>query len=174
MLIRPERPADYGLIYDLVKTAFATAKVSDGDEQDFVERLRSGPGYIPELALVAEEAGRLIGHAMLTKIPLFPAGPGQAKEETVLLLAPLCVRLEDRDKGVGAALANGAFARARALGFSAVFLVGDPAYYGRFGFTAVNAFGIRHGMDIPDQYVLACELAPGALAAAAGGLVRIM
>ncbi len=173
MLIRPERPADYGAIYDLVKTAFATAKVSDGTEQDFVKRLRISPGYIPELALVAEEAGALIGHVMLTKIPLLPAEPGRA-EEIVLLLAPLCVRLEERDKGVGAALVNEVFARARALGFTAVFLAGDPAYYGRFGFAAVNTFGIQHGTGIPDQYVLARELAPGALAGAAGGLVKIM
>ena len=48
-------------IYELVKTAFATAKVSEGDEQDFVEPLRRGGGYIPDLALVMEDRGRLSG-----------------------------------------------------------------------------------------------------------------
>ena len=60
MTIRQATPEDFDAIYSLVKTAFQTAKVSDGDEQDFVLKLRKGR-YIPELELVAEEDGVLIG-----------------------------------------------------------------------------------------------------------------
>ena len=67
MLIRRERPEEFSRIYDLVKIAFQTAKVTNGKEQDFVNQLRAGDNYIPELALVAEEDGKLIGHIMLTK-----------------------------------------------------------------------------------------------------------
>ena len=67
MLLRQEREAEFPAIYDLVKTAFETARVSNGDEQNFVARLRAGGNYIPELALVAEEEGKLIGHIMLTR-----------------------------------------------------------------------------------------------------------
>ena len=63
MTIRQAKPEDFDAIYSLVKTAFQTAKVSDGDEQDFVLKLRKGH-YIPELELVAEEDGVLIGHIM--------------------------------------------------------------------------------------------------------------
>lgn len=68
MIIRRETSEEFPRIYALVKTAFQTAKVADGNEQDFVSQLRAGGGYIPELALVAEENGSLIGHIMLTRI----------------------------------------------------------------------------------------------------------
>ncbi|HWR07601.1 hypothetical protein [Sporomusa sp.] len=55
MIIRKETEKDFSQIYDLVKAAFQTAKVSDGKEQDFVNQLRSSSNYIPELALIAEE-----------------------------------------------------------------------------------------------------------------------
>ena len=67
MQIRTARKEDYGQIYRLVQTAFSTAQVSDGTEQDFVLELRRRPGYIPGLELAAEESGRLVGHIMLTE-----------------------------------------------------------------------------------------------------------
>lgn len=55
------------------------------------------------------------------------------------------------------------FKLAKEMGYTSVILVGDPAYYHRFGFkTAVN-FGIKHKHAIPDEYVMACELVPDAL-----------
>lgn len=65
--VRQEREAEFPAIYELIRTAFATAEVSDGDEQDFANRLRIHGNYIPELALVAECQGKLIGHIMLTR-----------------------------------------------------------------------------------------------------------
>ena len=50
-----------------MKLAFETAHVSNGEEQDFVNQLRAEGNYIPRLALVAEEDGKLIGHIMLTR-----------------------------------------------------------------------------------------------------------
>ena len=61
MHIRQEREQDYPEIYRLVKEAFATAEHADGNEQDLVEALRKGSAYLPELALVAEEEGVLLG-----------------------------------------------------------------------------------------------------------------
>jgi putative acetyltransferase len=66
MIIRQETERDFPILYDFVKTAFRTAKVSNGREQELVNRLRSGRGYIPELALLAEKDGILIGQFMLT------------------------------------------------------------------------------------------------------------
>jgi putative acetyltransferase len=58
--IRQEGKSDYTTIYNLIKTAFETAKVKDGDGQDSVNELRNSNKYIPELALVAEENGNII------------------------------------------------------------------------------------------------------------------
>jgi putative acetyltransferase len=150
----------------MIKDAFATAVVVDGDEQDFTDKLRAGKSYIPGLALVAEEEGRLAGHIMLTRLNLTLDVGGTLP---ILLLEPLSVRLENRRRGLGGALIQEAFNRARRLDYTAVFLVGDSTYYSRFGFRSVGEFGIRHRpATIPAHYALACELYYGALADKAG------
>ena len=163
--IRPETAADYDAIYELIRTAFETARVKEGTEQDFAVDLRNGAGYIPELALVAEQAGRLIGHIMFTRLAV--ESPGGKRHE-MLLLAPVSVVLGYRDRGVGSALVREGCRRARELGYGAVCLVGDPAYYVRFGFRPGADYGIRLAGDIPAQYVQALELVPGALEGVTG------
>ena len=59
--IRQETKEDLDEVYQLIKTAFETAKVKDGDEQDFAVKLREGKNFIPELSMVAETDGKLIG-----------------------------------------------------------------------------------------------------------------
>jgi len=164
LIIRPEKPSEFKIIYDLVKVAFLTAQVSNGDEQNFIDRLRASSGYIPELALIAEQDGQIIGHIMLTKTYVY--GPGTKHE--VLLLAPLAVALEYRCRGVGSKLVLESFRLAKKLGYKAVLVVGNPAYYGRFGFKPSLSFGIVHDPPIPEPYVMACELEPQALAGVAG------
>jgi predicted N-acetyltransferase YhbS len=164
MIIRQERPEEFAQIYNLVKVAFQAAKVTDGREQDFVVRLRSSPNYIPELALVAEENGELIGHIMLTKRYI-----SNRKDKIVtLLLAPISIALEYRNRGVGSDLIRESFRLAKEMGYSSVFLVGDPAFYNRFGFKASIDFGIRHEPYIPNENVMACELFPDALIEVSG------
>lgn len=164
MIIRKEAENDFSQIYDLVKIAFQTAKVSNGKEQDFVNQLRSGNNYIPELALVAEENDRLIGHIMLTKTYIVN---GDNRFEA-LLLAPISVVLEYRNRGIGAKLINESFRLAKEMGYTSVFLVGDPAYYHRFGFKSSVDFGVKQLYNIPDEYVMACELVPNALRGISG------
>lgn len=164
MKIRPEKPSEYPFIFNLVKVAFETAKVSNGDEQNYVDRLCAGECYIPELALVAKEQGRVIGHIMLTKTYILT---GTERVEA-LLIAPLSVELAHRNRGVGSKLVAEGFRVAKQMGFNSVFVVGDPAYYGRFGFHSSARFGIMHVPEIPDPYVMAIELTPNALAGVSG------
>lgn len=164
MNIRPETAKDFKSIYDLVRRAFETAKVSNGQEQDFVEKLRSGENYLPELALVAEDEGRLAGHIMLTKITV----EQEPENWAALLAAPLSVELEHRGQGLGAELMREAVRRAAAKNFPAVFLVGDPAYYRRFGFKPVTEYGLTYNLEIPSEYVLGLELREKALQEAGG------
>ena len=80
-----------------------------------------------------------------------------------LEIAPLCVASDHRRRGIGALLVEEALNRGRAAGFPAVFLVGDPRYYARFGFRPVAELGIHNTSSIPDDVVLGVELEPGAL-----------
>lgn len=153
MRIRTARKEDYDQIYRLVQTAFSTAQVSDGTEQDFV------------LELAAEENGRLVGHIMLTEQAV------EGRQVNALLLAPLCVALEYRNRGMGGQLIRAAFAAAREMGYTAVFLIGNPDYYGRFGFRPVADFGLANAAGVPDRFVQACELTPGALDGTGGSVL---
>ena len=164
MIIRKESEEEFNQIYDLVKIAFQTAQVTNGDEQNFVSKLRASENYIPGLALVAEENGKLVGHMMLTRAYII----NDDHRHEVLYLAPISVALEYRRKGIGSELIKESFRLARNMGHTAVVLVGDPAYYHRFGFKPAITFGIKPKMEIPDEYVMACELVSGALKGISG------
>lgn len=167
IIIRYETQKDYSEICSLIKSAFETADVKDGDEQDFAVGLRNSERYIPELAFVAEQEGKLIGHVMLTKTFV-----RQSTDKTfqALLVAPLSVLLEYRNRGVGSALMNEGFRIAKEMGYKAVFLCGNPDYYTRFGFVSSMHYGIKNVNGVPDQYCLACELSPAALEGISGDI----
>ena len=88
---------------------------------------------------------------------------GEAGPVNALEVAPLCVASDHRRRGIGALLMKEALNRGRTAGFPAVFLVGDPRYYARFGFRPVAELGIHNTSPIPDDVVLGVELEPGAL-----------
>lgn len=159
--ICPETESDYAEIHTLIKTAFETAKVKDGDEQDYAANLRKSPKYIRGLSLVAEQDGQLVGHVMFTtlKVSLLPNN----HQVKALLIAPLSVKLEYRDCGIGAALVREGFRRAKLAGYTAVFLCGDPEYYKRLGFVQSSIFSINNVNNIPEQYCLVYQLIPEAL-----------
>lgn len=159
MKIRTVCPSDYQAIYHFIQTAFSSADVKDGTEQDFVQHLRAGETFIPSLEFVAEENQMIIGHIMMSKQKI------ETADEPFIgvLVAPLCVEINHRRQGVGKALMNHACLEAIKMGYTAAFLVGNPDYYQQFGFQQTNQFDIKNHSDIPDQFVLACELIPDAL-----------
>lgn len=159
MQIRQVNQNDYESIYQLVKEAFQTAKVSDGTEQDFVLKLREENSYIPELELVAEENNQLIGHIMFTKQTIKTT----SGDYIGLLVAPLCVKLEKRNQGIGKQLMYAGFKRAEQLGYTAAFLLGDFQYYKKFGFKPIKELKIENKTPFPEEHVLGCEIVQGSL-----------
>lgn len=159
--VRPETDNDYAEIHKLIQTAFATAKVKDGNEQEYAANLRKSPKYIPDLALTAERGDELIGHVMFTRLEISLSS--SVSEVKALLVAPLSVKLEYRNIGVGSALLRQGFRIAKDNGYDVVFLCGDPEYYKRFGFKESALFHIKNVNGIPDQYSLAYELVPDIL-----------
>lgn len=166
-LIRQTTAADYSTVYNLIETAFKTAEHTDGDEQDFAVNLREGINYIPELDLVAELDGQLIGHIMLTKI--YVTKPDGSKYDT-LMVAPLSVLLEYRSFGVGSALMKEGLRLAAEMGYGSAFLLGDPNYYQRFGYKPTHLYNINHE-SFPAEYLMVKELIPGTLDGVTGVVV---
>lgn len=150
MNIRKEEAKDNAFIYALVKKAFASAEHADGNEQDLVNALRNSSAYIPELALVAEEDGKIVGHIMFTK-----AHVGQTE---VLALAPLSVLPEYQQKGIGSALIREGHNKARTLGYGYSVVLGSADYYPRFGYLPAADFGILSPFDVPKENFMACKL----------------
>jgi putative acetyltransferase len=122
--IRPEAAADVDAVRDLLVHAFETPV-----EADLVERLRRDDDFV--LALVATDAARtVIGHVAFPRLRVEGAG----RDVPVVGLAPLAVAGPYRRQGVGAALVRAGHDRLAAQGETLVLVMGDPAYYTRFGF----------------------------------------
>ena len=153
MHIRPETDADRDAIYETVRSAFNQVM-----EADLVDELRmSGDS---ELSLVAEENGRIVGHILFSKMQ---------SPEGALGLAPVSVLPDQQGKGIGGALIREGLARVKEAGWKAVFLLGEPDYYSRFGFTVEAA--LPFDTIYPVQYFMAQELESGGLPASGGSAV---
>lgn len=107
-------------------------------EATLVGWLREDPGWIPELSLVAEADGEIVGHAVATR--------GTIAGRPALGLGPVSVSPARQRDGVGSALMHAILSAADAMGEPVVVLLGSPAYYGRFGFVPASTLGI----DSPD------------------------
>lgn len=123
--------------------------------------MREGVPPVQALSLCAVIDERLLGGIRFTAIRIGDAEGG-------LLLGPLVVDPAVAGKGFGKALVAEGLMRAKAEGFSLVLLVGDMPYYARFGFEAVPPGQIVLPGPVDPARLLALELLPGALQAAAG------
>ena len=144
MIIRKEEATDYAGVYDLVKAAFATVEHSDGTEADRVNKNRKKDYFVPELALVAEDDGQIAGYIALHEMQIEYL---DGTTDTQVEVAPLAVRPDCFKKGIGASLMEEGCKRAKALGYSAVFLCGHPSYYPRFGYVPTYQYHIYHKLD---------------------------
>lgn len=150
MLIRQETSADYEQVYQLVTEAFKSAEHSDGKEQDLVAELRKGEAFVPELSLVAEIDGKIVGHILFTE--------GKVGSDTVLVLAPLSVSPEFQQQGVGNALMKEGHNIAQNLGYTHSVVLGSETYYPRAGYVPAEQIGIEIPAGIPSPNFMARSL----------------
>ena len=154
--IREERRADLAAREALLDEAYGAARFSKTSE-----RLREGRCPATGLSLVAVDCHQLVGTVRLWDVAASPA-------PNALLLGPLAVHPDYRNRGIGTALVRRAITRARFAGHGAILLVGDASYYDRFGFSSA----LTGKLWMPGRYerdrLLALELKPGALAGSRG------
>lgn len=128
ILIRAERANEYEAIHDITQRAFAPMPFADGDEQELIGKFREGGALA--LSLVAEQDGTLIGQATFTPAFAADGSPGW------YALGPIAVEPTEQGQGVGGQLIHAGIAWLREQGAAGCALVGNPAYYSRFGFRA--------------------------------------
>ena len=139
VVVRPESVDDHDAIRRLVAAAFE----SDA-EAHLVDRIRDSDEYVPEMALVAEVDGEIVGHVMISHAVI----RSEAGDRPIVMLSPLAVLPAHQRSGIGGALVRTAVEAAEARGEPLVVLEGSPVYYSRFGFEHSLAYGIE--IALPD------------------------
>jgi putative acetyltransferase len=137
VLIRRETERDADVIRAITTAAFAPARPPNQivPEARLIDELRASPAWIPTLSLVAvTPAGEVIGHVLGTR--------GHVDQHPVVAIGPLAVHPDHQQNGVGSALMHAVLGAADALGEPLAALLGDPAYYRRFGFELSTAYQI--------------------------------
>lgn len=152
--IRQEKEKDYKLSETVVEKAFKNADHTDHREHFLVAKLRKSDAFVPELSLVAELDGEIIGHIMLTKLLI---ENGENKYNS-LALAPVSVLPEYQNTGIGGKLISESLKIAKEIGFKSVIVLGHDKYYPRFGFKPARIWGIRAPFEVPDKAFMALEL----------------
>lgn len=148
MIIRDEKPADAEAIRALISAAFRDAEHSSGTEAAIVDVLRTA--QVMTVALVAQDGDDVIGHIAFSPVTI----DGEAMDWYGL--GPVAVLPERQGLGIGQALIRTGLERLRALGAQGCVVLGDPAYYRRFGFHADRRLRLA---DVPPDYFQCLALA---------------
>jgi len=157
VFVRPERAQDHPEVFSVHLRAFGRP-----DEAQLVERLRH-QGEQPQVSLVAQHNGQLVGHILFTPVRL-----PQSPRVRAMGLAPLAVRPEFQRRGVGSRLVQVGLDALRIAAVDLVFVVGDSRYYARFGFGAANVHGLHYPDPALDPHLMVAPLRAGALVGAKG------
>lgn len=159
--VRAESPRDSAAVYEVNRAAFGRP-----DEAALVDALREAGA--PLVSMVAVEDGTVVGHILFSPVSVEPESPNGFR---AVGLAPLAVLLARQGRGVGSELVESGIEECRRRGYDAIFVLGDPPYYRRFGFVPAAASGLRCEFSVPEEAFMGKELRPGALDGARG-LVR--
>lgn len=158
--IRTEAPADHQAVEELTRRAFYNIHAPGCTEHYLVHVMRSHADFIPQLALVAEEDGAIVGNVMYTKSRLTD---DRGEEKTILTFGPISVEPGRQREGIGKAMLEESFRRAAELGYEAIVIFGSPVNYVARGFQSCK----KHNVTTPSgkfpAAMLVKELLPGAL-----------
>jgi putative acetyltransferase len=162
--IRPEKPEDADEIGALELAAF-----DDPQIPPLIAAIRASSGWIPELALVAERAGSLIGHIVVSGTTL---EPDNGTIVPILMLSPLGILPVEQRRGVGSALVRAVLDLADQRPEPLMIVQGHPDYYPRFGFVRGRTIGILPPEHLgPIDRAWMARRRPGSDAAVTGRVV---
>lgn len=145
--IRPETPSDEDGIEQVTRRAFLSHPYSHQTEQFIISALRSD--HALSVSLVAVEADHIVGHIALSPVAITDGAAGWYG------LGPISVEPKWQGRGIGRALMERGLAELRKIGANGCVLVGDPAFYVRFGFANNPALTLE---GVPKEFFLSLSL----------------
>lgn len=137
--IRNEEEKDYQRVEEITRKAFWNLYVPGCNEHYLVHMMRSHKDFLPELDLVIELDGQLIGNIMYTKTRLRDES---GEEKNILTFGPVCILPEYQRKGYGKKLIEHSFEKAAALGHDVIVIFGNPNNYVCHGFKSCKKYNI--------------------------------
>lgn len=140
-VIRQELPSDVAAIHAVTMAAFLNAPHTDHTEQFIVTALRKAG--VLSISIVAEQAGTVVGHVAVSPVSISDGSSGWYG------LGPISVVPELQGQGIGSLLMEAALRLLREKGASGCVLLGEPAYYSRFGFKVESDMVLP---DVPPEY----------------------
>jgi len=153
--VRPETAEDIRAIDVVHISAFGGEA-----EAQLVSALRESTTYSRELSQVAELGGRIVGHVLLTRVPLRKDG----EEKHLLALGPMSVVPSQSHRGIGSELINASITLAKEKGYGAIVVLGHPEYYKRFGFVQARDLQVSCNLPAPEDALTVKEIVEGNLA----------
>ena len=160
IIIRKETPADYDAVEKMTRLAFYNLYIPGCNEHYLVRMMRPHPDFVPELDLVLELEGRIIGNVMYTKTKLVDE---TGEEKHILTFGPVCIAPEYQRMGYGKLLLESSFQRATALGYDTIVIFGNPNNYVSRGFKSCKKYNVCLANGTFPSAMLVKELKPNVL-----------
>ena len=152
MIIREELPGDVLGIRKVEEAGFGQKA-----EADLVDLLRQRKSVT--LSLVAEDNGEIVGHVLFS--------PGEVSNGVeswpCVGMGPVVVMPGNQGTGIGKKLIEAGVEKCFLSGVKAIFVLGDPEYYTRFGFICAKWFDIRCEFDAPVEAFMVKAAGPEAM-----------
>lgn len=154
-MIRLENKNDYREVENLTREAFWDIYKPGCDEHLIVHKIRNTSSFIPELDFVAVRDNQIVGNIIYSKSKVLGV---DNNEHEVISFGPISVLPSLQKKGIGSTLIEHTIEMAKDMGYKAVFIFGNPAYYHRFSFENAERFRISTSEGLNFDAFMALEL----------------
>lgn len=163
IVIQSEEKGEYRKVENMVRESFWNVYRPGCIEHYVLHQLRKDAAFVPELDLVMEQNGELIGQNMFMRAWI---AADDGREIPIMTMGPICIAPQWKRKGYGKILLDYSLEKAKELGYRALCFEGNIDFYGKSGFREASEFGIRyHGLPEGEDasFFLCKELIPGYL-----------
>lgn len=163
ILIRREKEEDYFTVENVIREAFWNVYKPECDEHLMVHQLRQSRDFIPELDLIAECDGKIVGNIICSRCLVVNDENDTENRQDVIAIGPIGVLPEYQKRGIGGLLIQAVKEKAIQMELSGIILYGNPLYYHRFGFVNAEKHKLRTPQNTNFEDFMVFELSLGGL-----------